>query len=196
MGYRHSFLAELRSRIRLSNLIGGRVRLVRRGREYVGLCPFHSEKTPSFCVVEDKRFFHCFGCGAHGDAIGFVMQAEGLGYAGGTKKLADVGLAARAQAIEVPRAYGDPRMPPATAEVARRIWIPILPVPSDAPALLRPDGRTIELINPKQAGTRKERTSYRPDGGRIAIPRVGSSVTCCVWNFLSRMACVANGLHR
>jgi len=163
MGYRHSLLAELRSRIRLSDLIGGRVRLVRRGREYVGLCPFHSEKTPSFTVVEDKRFFHCFGCGAHGDAIGFVMQAEGLGYAEAVEKLADeVGLA-RPKAIEVSRAYGDSRMPPAAAEVARPIWIPILPVPSDAPMLLRPNGRTIELINPKQAGTRKERTSYRPD---------------------------------
>jgi len=74
------FLDELRSRTSLSGLIGRRVKLVRRGREYAGLCPFHHEKTPSFYVVEDKSFFHCFGCGAHGDAIGFVMRADNLDF--------------------------------------------------------------------------------------------------------------------
>src|SRR5215471_7562544 len=64
------FLEELRSRIPLSGLVGRKVKLARRGREFVGLCPFHHEKTPSFYVVEDKSFFHCFGCGAHGDAMG------------------------------------------------------------------------------------------------------------------------------
>src|ERR1700746_1801550 len=83
------FLDELRSRISLSGLISRRVKLVRRGREYAGLCPFHQEKTPSFYVVEDKSFFHCFGCGAHGDAIGFVMRAENLDFIGAVEKLAD-----------------------------------------------------------------------------------------------------------
>ena len=65
MAFQPGFLDELRSRISLSGLIGRTVKLVRRGREYAGLCPFHHEKTPSFYVVEDKSFFHCFGCGAH-----------------------------------------------------------------------------------------------------------------------------------
>src|SRR6266849_811634 len=82
------FLDELRSRISLSGLIGRRVKLVRRGREYAGLCPFHHEKTPSFYVVEDKSFFHCFGCGAHGDAIGFVMRADNLDFIEAIEKLA------------------------------------------------------------------------------------------------------------
>jgi DNA primase len=75
-----SFLDELRARLSLSAIVGRRVRLQRRGREHLGLCPFHNEKTPSFTVNDDKAFFHCFGCGAHGDAVGFVMRTEGLGF--------------------------------------------------------------------------------------------------------------------
>jgi DNA primase len=88
------FLDELRGRISLSGLIGRSVKLQRRGREYAGLCPFHHEKTPSFYVVEDKAFFHCFGCGAHGDAIGFVMRADNLDFIEAVEKLAqEAGLA-------------------------------------------------------------------------------------------------------
>ena len=72
------FLDEIRARVSLADTIGRRVRLTRRGREHVGLCPFHNEKTPSFTVSEDKGFFHCFGCGEHGDVIGFVMRTDNL----------------------------------------------------------------------------------------------------------------------
>src|SRR5439155_4071606 len=82
------FLEELRSRISLCGLIARRVKLVRRGREFAGLCPFHNEKTPSFYVVEDKGFFHCFGCGAHGDAIGFAMRADNLDFIEAVERLA------------------------------------------------------------------------------------------------------------
>src|ERR1700719_3064116 len=92
------FLDELRSRISLSGLIGRRVKLVRRGREFSGLCPFHHEKTPSFYVVEDKSFFHCFGCGAHGDAIGFAMRADNLDFIEAVERLAgEAGLAVAQQ---------------------------------------------------------------------------------------------------
>ena len=88
------FLDEIRARVPLESAIGKRVRLVRRGRESVGLCPFHKEKTPSFTVNEDKGFFHCFGCGAHGDVIGFVMRDEGLSFPEAVERLAsDAGLA-------------------------------------------------------------------------------------------------------
>ena len=88
------FLDELRSRISLSGLIARRVKLVHRGREFAGLCPFHHEKTPSFYVVEDKSFFHCFGCGAHGDVIGFAMRADNLDFIEAVEKLAgEAGLA-------------------------------------------------------------------------------------------------------
>lgn len=71
-------LEEIRARVPLGALIGRRVALKKRGGEQLGLCPFHAEKTPSFTVVERKGFFHCFGCGAHGDAFAFVMRLDGL----------------------------------------------------------------------------------------------------------------------
>lgn len=88
MAFPPGFLDELRNRVSLSDLVRRRVRLTRKGREYAGLCPFHNEKTPSFYVVEDKGFFHCFGCGAHGDAIGYVMRAENLDFIEAIERLA------------------------------------------------------------------------------------------------------------
>jgi DNA primase len=97
MSFPPRFLDELRARVSLAEVIGRRVKLVRRGREFIGLCPFHNEKTPSFSVVEDKGFYHCFGCGAHGDVISFVMQGEGLGFLDAVEDLA------RRAGLEVPK---------------------------------------------------------------------------------------------
>jgi DNA primase len=83
-----SFLEELRSRASLAAVIGRHVRLIRKGREQIGLCPFHNEKTPSFTVNEDKGFYHCFGCGAHGDVISFVMQSHSLSFPEAVERLA------------------------------------------------------------------------------------------------------------
>ena len=88
MAFPPQFLDELRGRLSLASVVGRRVRLIKRGREYVGLCPFHNEKSPSFNVVEDKGFFHCFGCGAHGDVIGFAMQANNLSFPEAVETLA------------------------------------------------------------------------------------------------------------
>ncbi len=94
MAFPPRFLDEIRSRLSLAEAIGRRVKLARRGREFVGLCPFHHEKTPSFTVVEEKNFYHCFGCGAHGDVIGFTMRTEGLPFPEAVEKLAaEAGLA-------------------------------------------------------------------------------------------------------
>lgn len=89
MAFTPDFLDELRSRLTLSELVGRRVALKRKGRsEHSGLCPFHNEKTPSFTVNDQKGFFHCFGCGAHGDAVGFVMRSEGLPFPEAVERLA------------------------------------------------------------------------------------------------------------
>ncbi|MFN3371549.1 MAG: DNA primase, partial [Sphingomonadaceae bacterium] len=97
------FLDELRSRIGLAQLVGRRVKLTRAGREMKGCCPFHKEKTPSFYVNEDKGFYHCFGCGAHGDAIGFLMAQDGLDFIGAVKALAaEAGLAVPEQRAPTP----------------------------------------------------------------------------------------------
>src|SRR5580693_10235354 len=73
-----SFTDELRVRVPVPSVVGRRVRLVRSGKMWKGCCPFHGEKSPSFYVYDDH--YHCFGCGAHGDAIGFVMQSQGAGF--------------------------------------------------------------------------------------------------------------------
>ena len=83
-----AFLDELRARVSVSTVVGRRVKLSRAGREMKGCCPFHNEKSPSFFVNDDKGFYHCFGCGAHGDVIRFVVEQEGLGFIDAVKSLA------------------------------------------------------------------------------------------------------------
>ncbi len=82
------FIEDLRQRVTLSDLIGRRVKLVKKGRRHSGLCPFHSEKTPSFSVVDDDGFYHCFGCGVHGDAISFLREMDGLDFMEAIERLA------------------------------------------------------------------------------------------------------------
>ncbi len=88
MSFDPNFLDRLRDQVSIAEVVGRRVRLTRKGREHSGLCPFHNEKTPSFTVSEDKGFYHCFGCGEHGDVIGFVMKTEGLSFPEAVEKLA------------------------------------------------------------------------------------------------------------
>jgi DNA primase len=88
MAFSPQFLEELRNRLSIADVIGRKLRLQKRGREYHALCPFHNEKTPSFTISEEKGFFHCFGCGAHGDVVGFVMRNEGLSFPEAVEKLA------------------------------------------------------------------------------------------------------------
>ena len=83
------FLDEVRARTLISSVIGKQVKLQRAGREWKACCPFHNEKTPSFTVNDEKGFYHCFGCGAHGDAIRFLTDARGLQFMDAVKELAD-----------------------------------------------------------------------------------------------------------
>ena len=83
-----AFLDELRARTLLSALVGKTVKLTKAGREFRGCCPFHNEKTPSFYVNDDKAFYHCFGCSAHGDAIRWMTEQRGLPFIDAVKELA------------------------------------------------------------------------------------------------------------
>src|SRR5690242_12343124 len=83
-----AFLDELRARTTLSGVIMPTVKLIRAGREWKACCPFHNEKTPSFTVNDDKGFYHCFGCGAHGDAIRFLTDQRGMPFMDAVKELA------------------------------------------------------------------------------------------------------------
>lgn len=84
-----SFLQDLKLKTDINDVISSYVTLKKRGRTYVGLCPFHNEKTPSFTVYPDTQSFYCFGCGAGGDAVGFIKRIENLDYIDAVKSLAE-----------------------------------------------------------------------------------------------------------
>ncbi|WP_298441468.1 DNA primase [uncultured Ferrimonas sp.] len=81
------FIDQLLARVDIVELIDGRVKLKKAGRNYHACCPFHNEKTPSFTVAQDKQFYHCFGCGAHGNAIDFVMEYDRLEFPDAVEEL-------------------------------------------------------------------------------------------------------------
>ncbi len=88
MSYPKQFLDEIRLRVSLSEVIGKRVRVQRAGREFKACCPFHKEKTASFTINDQKGFYHCFGCGAHGDVISFLTEHDRLSFPDAVKSLA------------------------------------------------------------------------------------------------------------
>jgi DNA primase len=98
-----AFLDDIVARSDIVEIIGARVPLKKSGREFKANCPFHNEKSPSFWVSPDKQFYHCFGCGAHGTVIGFLMQYEKMDF---VDAVAD--LAQRA-GVELPREAATPR---------------------------------------------------------------------------------------
>ena len=83
-----SFIQDLLARVDIVDLVDGYVPLKKSGANYAACCPFHSEKSPSFTVSPTKQFYHCFGCGAHGTAIGFVMEYQGIGFIDAVRELA------------------------------------------------------------------------------------------------------------
>jgi len=95
------FIDELLTRIDIVDIVDGYVALKKAGRDFKTCCPFHDEKTPSFTVSQNKQFYHCFGCGAHGTAISFLMDYSGMDFVGAVEELAT-----RA-GLEVPREGGD-----------------------------------------------------------------------------------------
>ena len=99
----HGFLQDLLARADIVDVVGRAVQLKKAGINYKGLCPFHGEKTPSFIVSPSRQTYHCFGCGVHGNAIGFLMEHGGLGFVEAVKELAgDLG-------VSVPDDERDPR---------------------------------------------------------------------------------------
>ncbi|MGE5622779.1 MAG: DNA primase [Bacillota bacterium] len=83
-----SFIQDLLNRVDIVDVVGRYVQLKKGGANFMGLCPFHNEKSPSFTVSPTKQFYHCFGCGAHGTAIGFLIEYSGLGFVDAVKELA------------------------------------------------------------------------------------------------------------
>jgi len=147
-------------------LIDSYVPLKKAGAEFEACCPFHGEDTPSFKVNPAKGFYHCFGCGAHGDAIGFLMQFKGLSF---LDAVAELGGAERSA---VP-----PRSLPVPArEKERAPWVPIVPAPADAgdlPAAHLVRGRPVARWEYRDADGRLIGAVYRfvrSDGGKEVLP--------------------------
>src|SRR5580693_6106758 len=100
-----SFIDELIERTNIVEVIGLRVPLKKAGREYRACCPFHNEKTPSFWVSPEKQFYHCFGCNAHGTALGFLIEHDRLPFPEAVEELA------QALGLTVPREAQAPHEP-------------------------------------------------------------------------------------
>ena len=99
-----SFIQDLLGRVDIVEVVDRYVKLKRAGANYSACCPFHTEKSPSFTVSPTKQFYHCFGCGAHGTAISFLMEYSGMGFVDAVKDLAQgVGM----QVPESPRSEFD-----------------------------------------------------------------------------------------
>jgi len=110
------FIDDLVSRVDIVEVIDARVPLKKTGREYQACCPFHNEKTPSFTVSPNKQFYHCFGCGAHGTAIGFLMEYDRMDFVEAVEELAKM------LGLEVPREGGGPAPSPAERDNSKRLY--------------------------------------------------------------------------
>ena len=166
-----SFIDDLIARADIVEVINARVPLKKKGREYTACCPFHNEKTPSFTVSEAKQFYHCFGCGAHGTAIGFLMEYEHLDFVDAIETLA------AEYHIEVPREHM-----PGSASQDRDEKQPLYDVLERASSLyqqqLRQSDRAIQYL--KQRGlsgdiARRYKLGYAPDGWNFLLENMGDN---------------------
>jgi DNA primase len=100
-----SFITDLLNRVDIIDVVGRYVQLKKGGANFMGLCPFHNEKSPSFTVSPTKQFYHCFGCGAHGTSIGFLIEYSGMGFVDAVKDLAqNVGMVVPDENDKIPPA--------------------------------------------------------------------------------------------
>ncbi|MGB5679724.1 MAG: DNA primase, partial [Gammaproteobacteria bacterium] len=168
-----SFIDDLIARADIVEVINARVPLKKKGREYTACCPFHNEKTPSFTVSENKQFYHCFGCGAHGTAIGFLMEYEHLDFVDAIETLA------AEYHLEVPRE--DTPNQPGPVENRKQ---PLYEILEQASRLyqqqLRHSNRAIQYL--KQRGlsgeiARKYQLGYAPDGWSFLFDKLGNNTS-------------------
>jgi DNA primase len=144
-----SFIDDLTARADIVELIGSRVELKKAGREYRACCPFHNEKTPSFWVSPQKQFYHCFGCGAHGTALGFLMEYDKLSFPEAIEELAG------RLGLDVPREAGG-NQPDNTGSTqplydmnlkAAKFFAGVLPADNRAKEYARKRGLTRETVD-------------------------------------------------
>ena len=161
------FIDELVARSDIVELIGSRVPLKKAGREYKACCPFHDEKTPSFWVSPDKQFYHCFGCGAHGSALGFLMQHDQLPFPEAVEELAN------RLGLEVPHEGGSavPRASEELTDLLGRVagfYQERLAASEPAQAYLRGRGLDAPIIE-------RFRIGYAPDSWNEVLRNFGAT---------------------
>ena len=164
------FIDELLNRVDIVDVIDSRVALKKRGKEHIACCPFHNEKSPSFTVSQSKQFYHCFGCGAHGTALGFVMEYERLDFVDAVEALA------ADYHIEVPReesSYSAPQQDNKNA---------IYDALADASQLyvqqLKPSQRAIDYLKGRGLSGEVAKTfnlGYAPDSWDFILSALGKS---------------------
>ena len=184
-------LAEIRARLPIAALVGRHVALKRSGARWLtGLCPFHAERTPSFAVKPAENTFHCFGCGAHGDVIGFVMRREGLDFrAAAARCAAEAGVLLDAPGAAGIAPWRIPSAPPpgpplgraaspdpatdraSRIAMARRIWDRTAPIAADGPVAHYLRGRGLwPLPAPAHAVLRQARLRHKDTGPDVLHP--------------------------
>lgn len=164
-----SFIDELIARADIVEVINARVPLKKKGREYTACCPFHNEKTPSFTVSEAKQFYHCFGCGAHGTAIGFLMEYEHLDFVDAIETLA------AEYHLEVPRERA-PEGSSQPRDGKQDLYAILEKASSIYQQQLRHSDKAIEYL--KQRGlsgeiAKRYQLGYAPDGWRFLLDKLG-----------------------
>jgi DNA primase len=163
-----TFIDELIARADIVEIVGSRVPLKKAGREYKACCPFHDEKTPSFWVSPDKQFYHCFGCGAHGTALGFLMQYEQLPFPEAVEDLAGrLGLEVPHEGGSAPAARGQEELTELLSRVAG-FYQECLQTDERSRAYLR--GRGLE-----SATLERFRIGYAPDSWNEVLHRFGGT---------------------
>ena len=165
-----TFIDELIARADIVEIVGSRVPLKKAGREYKACCPFHDEKTPSFWVSPDKQFYHCFGCGAHGTALGFLMQYEQLPFPEAVEELAGrLGLEVPHEGGNAPTPRGQEELTDLLGRVAG-FYQECLQSNPRARAYLQ--GRGLE-----SATLERFRIGYAPDAWNEVLRRFGATET-------------------
>lgn len=164
-----SFIDDLMARTDLVELINRRVPLKKTGKNYSACCPFHNEKSPSFTVSPDKQFYHCFGCGANGTAIGFLMEYDQMEFLDAIDELAQM------HGVEVPRDGPDSR---ANQDQLKPLYELLGKASDFYQAKLRTSEKSIDYL--KQRGisgevARQYGIGYAPDGWETLVPALGGA---------------------
>lgn len=173
-----SFIQELLARIDVVDIVERHVPLKKAGANYSACCPFHAEKTPSFTVSPSKQFYHCFGCGAHGSAIRFLMEYSGLGFVDAVEELA-AGIGLKVPQDSIPRRTDEHKIAPLTEymSIAAQFYKSSLKTSSRAIHYLKQRGLTGEIAARFGIG-------YAPEGWQnleqvfTSYPRLIELVEC------------------